>query len=99
MFIGVTATLALWLSVRLEREIIGIQSLLSPVEHRLFGLVGKASTSRAKDPEFDSRLRHWDLSGSSHTSDLKICTPVAALPGVWRYWVSAGTGLSGVSVL
>ena len=28
--------------------------------------------------------------GSSHTSDLKIDTPVAALPGAWRYRVSAG---------
>ena len=29
---------------------------------------------------------------SSHTSDLKIGTPVATLPGAWRYRVSAGTG-------
>ena len=28
---------------------------------------------------------------SSHTSDLKIDTPVATLPGAWRYRVSAGT--------
>ena len=27
--------------------------------------------------------------GSSHTSDLKIGTPVATLPGAWRYKVSA----------
>ena len=26
--------------------------------------------------------------GSSHTSDLKIGTPVATLPGTWRYRVS-----------
>ena len=32
------------------------------------------------------------FSGSSHTSDLKIGTPVATLPGAWRYRVSAGTG-------
>ena len=37
--------------------------------------------------------------GSSHTSDLKIGTPVAALPGAWRYRVSAGTGWPGVSIL
>ena len=37
--------------------------------------------------------------GSSHTSDLKIGTPVAALPGAWRYRVSAGTGVSGVNIL
>ena len=38
-------------------------------------------------------------SGSSHTSDLKIGTPVATLPGAWRYRVSAGTGRPGVSIL
>ena len=38
-------------------------------------------------------------SGSSHTSDLKIGTPVATLPGAWRYRVSAGTGQLGVSIL
>ena len=59
---------------------------------------GKASTSGAEDPGFESRLR-GDFSGSSHTSDLKIGTPVATLPGAWRYRVSAGTGRSGVSIL
>ena len=28
--------------------------------------------------------------GSSHTTDLKIGTPVATLPGAWRYRVSMG---------
>ena len=37
--------------------------------------------------------------GSSHTSDLKIGTPVAILPGDWCYWASAGTGRPGVSIL
>ena len=41
----------------------------------------KASASRAEDPGFESRWRR-DFSGSSHTSDLKIGTPVATLPGV-----------------
>ena len=36
--------------------------------------------------------------GSSHTSDLKIGTPVATLPGVWCYRVSAGTGWPGFSI-
>ena len=36
---------------------------------------------------------------SSHTSDLKIGTPVATLPGAWLYMVSIGTGCSGVSIL
>ena len=47
---------------------------------RLGGLVVKASASGAEDPGFESRLRR-DFSRSSHTSDLKIGTPVATLPG------------------
>ena len=39
------------------------------------------------------------FSGPSHTSDLNIGTPVATLPGAWRYRVSAGTGPPGVSIL
>ena len=62
------------------------------------GPVVKASASRAEDPGFKSRLRR-DFPGSSHTSDLKIGTPVATLPGAWRYRVSAGTGRPGVSIL
>ena len=58
----------------------------------------KASASGAEDPGFESCLR-WDFSGLSHTSDLKIGTPVATLPGAWRYRVSAGTGRPGVSIL
>ena len=66
--------------------------------NRLGGLVLKASASRAEDPGFESRLCR-DFSGSSHTSDLKNGTPVATLPGAWRYRVSAGTGRPGVSIL
>ena len=39
------------------------------------------------------------FSGSSHTSGSKIGTPVATLPGAWRYRVSAGTGRPDVSIL
>ena len=39
------------------------------------------------------------VSGSSHTSDLNIGTPVATLTGTWRYRVSAGTGRPSVSIL
>ena len=59
--------------------------------HRLLGLVVKASASTAEDPGFESRWRR-DFSGSSHTSDLNIGTPMATLPGAWCYKVSAGTG-------
>ena len=39
------------------------------------------------------------FSWSSHTSDSKIGTPVATLPGAWRYRVSTGTGRPSVSIL
>ena len=60
--------------------------------------MAKASASGEEDPGFESRLRR-DFSGSSHTSDIKIGTPVATLPGDWRYRVSAGTGWPDVSTL
>ena len=69
----------------------------SPGRDRLVGLVVKASASRAEDPGFESRA--GISSGWSHTSDLKIGTPVATLPGARCYTVSAGTGPSGVSIL
>ena len=74
-----------------------LSSLLSCLCH-LGGLVVKASASRVEGPGFESSLR-LDFSGSSHTSDLKIGTPLATLPGAWRYRVSAGTGRPGVSIL
>ena len=43
------------------------------------GLVVKASALQAADPGCDSHVRHGDVSGSSHTSDLNIGPPVAAL--------------------
>ena len=65
---------------------------------RFSGLVVKASASRAEDPRFESGLRRI-FPGSSHTSDFKIGTPVAALPDAGRYRVSAGTDRPGVSIL
>ena len=56
------------------------------------------SALKVEDPGFDSGLC-GDFSVLSHTRDLKIGTPVATLPGAWRYRVSAGTGLPGVSIL
>ena len=66
--------------------------------NRLVGLVVKALISRTEDPRFKSRWRR-DFSGSSHTSDLNIGTPVATLPGAWRSRASAGTGRPGVGIL
>ena len=59
---------------------------------------GKASASRAEDPVSNPACARI-FSGSSHTSDLKIGTPVATMPGAWRYRVSIGTGRPGVSIL
>ena len=58
----------------------------------------RASTSRAKIPGSNPACARI-FPGSSHTSDLKIGTPVATLLSAWRYWVSAGTGWPGVSIL
>ena len=59
----------------------------------LVGIVAKASASRAEDPGFESRVQQ-DFYRSSHTSDLKIGTPVTTLPGA-----CAWTGQPSVSVL
>ena len=58
----------------------------------------KASSLRVEDPGFKSHLRQ-DFFGSSHTSDLKIGTPVATLTGDWHCRVSAGTGWPGASIV
>ena len=69
-----------------------------PSGDRLVGLVVKASAWRWEDPGFKYRLQGF-FSGSSHTRDLKIGTPMATLPGAWCYRVSTGTGRPGVSIL
>ena len=55
----------------------------------------KTSVSRVEDSGFESE----NFPGSSNTSDLEIGTPVATLPGAWRYRVRTGTGQPGVSIL
>ena len=68
------------------------------MENGLVGLVGMASASRAEDPGFKSCL--WrDFSGSNHTIELNIGTPVATMPGTWQYSVSTGTARPSVSIL
>ena len=66
--------------------------------NRLVGLVVKASALGAEDRGFESHFSGI-FPGSSNSSDLKIGTPVATLPGAWRYRVSTGTGQPGVSIL
>ena len=94
--LNVRHTLSVALTLNHPRN--NFQSALASAPGRLVGLVVKASASGAEDPGFESRLRR-DFSGSSHTSDLKIGTPVATQPGSWYYRVSAWTGRPGVSIL
>ena len=71
--------------------------VLVPV-YRLLGLVVRRQPQEWKVPGLNPACARI-FSGSSHTSDLNIGTPVATLPGAWRYRVSAGTGQPGVSIL
>ena len=74
-------------------------TLLSLLQHdRLVGLVERRPPREQKIPG-SSRACAGIFSGSSHTSDSKIGTPVATLPGAWRYRVNSGTGRPGVSIL
>ena len=66
--------------------------------HRLVGLVVKRPPRERKVPGSNPAC-DGIFPGSSHTSDFKIGTPVATLPGAWRYRVSTGTGRPAVSIL
>ena len=65
---------------------------------RLVGLVVRRPPREWKVPGSNPTCTGI-FSGSSHTSDSKIGTPVATLPGAWHYRVSTGTGQPGVSIL
>ena len=65
-----------------------------PVENCLVDLAGKESASRAADLRFNFHLCQ-DFPWSSHTSDLKIGTPVAWLPWKVPSVIRTGLGLSG----
>ena len=72
--------------------------LLLSVVDCLVGLVVRHAPQKHKIPGSNSTcagIFPW----SSHTSDLKIDTPVATLAGAWHYKVSTGTGRPGVSIL
>ena len=68
------------------------------VSYRLVGLVVRRPPLQRKIPGSNPACAGI-FSGSSHTSDLQIGTPVATLQGAWRYRISAGTGRPGVSIL
>ena len=65
---------------------------------RLVGLVVRRPPRERKIPGSNPACA-GNFSGSSHTIDLKIGTPVATLPSAWRYRVSTGTCRPGVSML
>ena len=68
------------------------------ITKRLVGLVVKSPASRAADRSSIATFAGI-FSGSSHTSDFKIGSPVATLPCAWRYRFNAGNGWPGVSIL
>ena len=70
----------------------------SIVDYHLVGLVVRRPSRERKVPGSNPACGGI-FSGSSHTSDLKIGTPMATLPGAWRFRVSTGTGRPGVSIL
>ena len=72
--------------------------LCLPLTDRLVGLVVRCPPRERKIPGSNPACVGI-FSGSSHTSDSKIGTPGATLPGAWRYRVSAGTGWPGVCIL
>ena len=75
-----------------------IQDYYASLQDRLIGLVVRRPPWERKIPGSNPACAGI-FSGSSHTSDSNIGTPVATLPGTWRYRVSAGTGRPGVSIL
>ena len=75
-----------------------MESVAPGIVHRLVGLVVRRPPREREIPGSNPAC-DGIFSGSSHTCDLKIGTPVATLPGAWRYRVSTGTGRPGVSIL
>ena len=69
-----------------------------PKPDRLVGLVVRRPPRERKIPGSNPACAGI-FSGLSHTSDLKIGTPLAVLPGAWRDRVSAWTGRLDVSIL
>ena len=79
----------------ISRKTEGLYPICRVTADRLVGQVVRRPPRERKIPGSNPACTGI-FSGSSHTSDLKIGTPVATLPGAWRYTVSAGTGLVSV---
>ena len=67
--------------------------------HWLHAFTVHQSGLRTADLGSNPTFHEGIFCGTSHTSDLKIGTQVATLPGAWQFWVSAGTGWPSVSKL
>ena len=91
-FMSNSSLWTIWVNKILREE------FLSRLRDCLVGLVVRRSPRERKIPGSNPACAGI-FSRSSHTSDSKIGTPVATLPGAWRYRVSAGTGWPGVSIL
>ena len=73
---------------------VALHMLLTVNVHRLVGLVVRRPPRERKIPGANPACAGI-FSGSSHTCDLKIGTPVATLPGAWRYTKGSALGLVG----
>ena len=89
-----------WAEIRISRitDVKVSAMFLQLFCYRLVGLVVRRPPRERKIPGSNPACAGI-FSGSSHTSDLKIGTPVATLPGAWRCRISTGTGRPGVSIL
>ena len=73
------------------------QACCPPPVHHLVGLEARCSPSE-QQTWVQFLLSQWIFFWSSHTSDLKIGTPVVTLPSIWHERVSTGTGWLGGSI-
>ena len=76
--------------VALPGVIGSVQGLVGPVVSHLL---------RSRRSRIEPCFPHWAFSLSSLTCDLRIATLVVALPGTWRYRISARTCWPGASIL
>ena len=95
VFLCLSPSLSVGLCLSLSLSVSGLSLSL---RYRLVGLVVRR-LPRERKISGSNPACAGIFSGSSHTGDLKIGTPVATLPGAWRYRVSTGTGRPGVCIL
>ena len=82
-----------------KKKLLGKPIYSSSHVSKLRPLLAEWLTRPPRERKIQGLIAPWDFSGSSHTSDLEIGTPVATLLGAWFYRISAGTGWRSVSIL